>query len=60
MASVGEGLNGVILAGLSAEDIEMTERALSVKKDNIRRGIVGQNKAELPMGVFEPVSQPTT
>lgn len=58
MVAVGQGLNRIILAGLSAAEIEVTERALSVMKDNIRRGIVGRDEAELPVGVFDPVSEP--
>lgn len=58
MVAVGQGLNRIILAGLSAEEIEITERALSVMKDNIRQGIVDRDEAELPVGVFDPASEP--
>ncbi len=53
MVSVGETLNGVILAGVSRADIERTEQILSVMKDNIRRSITDRAEAELPVGVFE-------
>ncbi len=58
MVAVGQGLNRIILAGLSAEEIEVTERALSVMKDNIRCGITDRDEAELPVGVFEPAEMP--
>lgn len=58
MVAVGQGLNRVILAGLSADEIEATERALSAMKDNIRRAVVGREEADLPVGVFEPAGDP--
>ena len=54
MVAVGQDLNQVIFAGLTAEEIEVTERALSVMKHDIRRGMVDRDEADLPVGVFEP------
>lgn len=54
MVTVGQRLNQVILDGLSPADIEITERALSNMKENIRRSITDRGEtAELPVGVFE-------
>ena len=55
MVTVGQSLNQVILAGLSPDEIEATERALSLMKDNIRQATVDRDEAELAVGVFEPV-----
>jgi DNA-binding MarR family transcriptional regulator len=54
MVAVGQGLNRIILDGLSAEEIEVTERALSVMKENIRRSITDRGEADLSVGIFEP------
>jgi DNA-binding MarR family transcriptional regulator len=54
MVAVGQGLNRIILDGLSAEEIEVTERALSVMKENIRRSITDKGEADLSVGIFEP------
>lgn len=54
MVTVGQALNQVILAGLTPAEIEVTERALSLMKDNIRQGTVDRDEAELAVGVFEP------
>jgi len=54
MVAVGQSLNQVILAGLSPEDIEVTERALSLMKDNIRQGTADRDDADLAVGVFGP------
>ncbi len=58
MVEVGQGLNRIILAGLSVAEIEATEHALSIMKDNIRSAVVGRDEAELPVGVFEPADEP--
>ena len=58
MVAVGQRLNKVILAGLSPEEIEATERALSVMKDNIRRHTADRCDPDLAVGVFEPVAEP--
>lgn len=54
MVAVGQSLNQIILAGLSPEGIEVTERALSVMKDNIRQGTADRDDADLAVGVFGP------
>ena len=54
MVAVGQKLNRVILAGLTPEQIEATERALSLMKENIRTSISDRaDPAELAVGVFE-------
>ncbi len=58
MVSVGQKLNGIILAGLSPADIETTERILSAMKDNIRDAITERDDSELPVGVFDPAEEP--
>ena len=57
MVAVGQSLNKIILAGLSPEEIEATERALSVMKDNIRRHTADRCDPDLAVGVFEPVAE---
>lgn len=57
MVAVGQSLNQVILAGLSPEEIEVTERALSIMKDNIRQGTADRDDADLTVGVFEPADE---
>lgn len=57
MVTVGQSLNRVILAGLSPEEIEATERALSVMKDNIRQATADRDDANLSEGVFEPADE---
>lgn len=54
MVTVGQALNQVILAGLTPAEIEVTERALALMKDNIRQSTVDRDEAELAVGVFEP------
>ena len=57
MVTVGQSLNRVILAGLSPDEIEATERALSVMKDNIRQATADRDDADLSVGVFEPADE---
>lgn len=57
MVAVGQSLNQVILAGLSPEDIEVTELALSVMKDNIRQGTADRDDADPAVGVFGPADE---
>ena len=52
MVTVGQSLNRVILAGLSQDEVEATERALSVMKDNIRQATADRDDADLSVGVF--------
>ena len=54
MVSVGRELNGIILAGLSVEEIETAERALAAMKSNIRRAVHERDESDLPVGVFAP------
>ncbi len=54
MVAVGEKLNRVILAGLTPEQIEQTEQALSLMKDNIRANVNERADPELTVGMFEP------
>lgn len=58
MVAVGQGLNRIILNGLSAAEIETAERALEAMKNNIRRAVVERDDADLPVGVFAPDSEP--
>ena len=57
MVAVGHGLNQVILAGLTPDQIEATEQALSLMKDNIRAGMTERDDADLAVGVFEPANE---
>lgn len=52
MVAVGQGLNGIILAGLPPDDIAATERALSAMKDNIRGHL--QDRPEPDAIIAEP------
>ncbi len=54
MITVGHDLNQVILAGLSLQEIEIAEHALSVMKDNLRQGTAEREDADLAVGVFDP------
>lgn len=52
MVDVGRRLNAIILAAVSPDAIETTERTLETMKDNIRRAIVDGDEVDLPVGVF--------
>ncbi|MGI4795571.1 MAG: MarR family winged helix-turn-helix transcriptional regulator [Janthinobacterium lividum] len=60
MVAVGRRLNGIILAGLSPDEVAAAERAMETMKENIRDAIAEKDEVELPVGVFAPdEAQPT-
>ena len=58
MVAVGRRLNGIILAGLTPEDVALAERALETMKENIRGAVADKDEVELPVGVFAPDETP--
>ena len=57
MVSVGQTLNRLILDGVEAGDIAVTEQVLERMKDNIRRSITERSEADLAVGVFDTDAQ---
>lgn len=55
MVQVGQGLNRIILDGLSDAEIETTERVLGRMKENIRASIGDKGEAETPPQPSGPI-----